>query len=157
VAAQSVAKRDDLFCRIKLGCKLRKGQRAVETARLSRADDLEDRLCGDATCALLGVAGDHGFDRFVAGHARVPRGQVKAVDAGCQLAHRRDDGRVVARGPQRALRLEQRAVQVLAGMLSVFVIDSLGSVMSGAVPNVFFNVVVLLTAAGPLWRPAREA
>jgi hypothetical protein len=52
---------------------------------------------------------------------------------------------------------EQTRRAVLAGLLSWFVIDSLGSVMSGAVPNVFFNVVVLLTAAGPLWRPAREA
>jgi hypothetical protein len=52
---------------------------------------------------------------------------------------------------------EQTRRAVLAGMLAWFVMDSLGSALAGAVSNVFFNVIVLLIAAGPLWRPARRA
>ncbi|RMG54343.1 MAG: hypothetical protein D6722_29115, partial [Bacteroidetes bacterium] len=44
---------------------------------------------------------------------------------------------------------------VLAGVLTWFVFDSLGSATSGHPSNVFFNVLVLLLAVGPLWRPAR--
>lgn len=44
---------------------------------------------------------------------------------------------------------------VLLGLLSWFVLDSTGSVASGNPSNVGFNVVVLLLAVGPLWRPAR--
>lgn len=45
---------------------------------------------------------------------------------------------------------------VLLSILSWFFLDSAGSVASGNVSNVFFNVIVLLMAVGPLWRPARE-
>ena len=43
---------------------------------------------------------------------------------------------------------------VLAGLLSWFFLDSAGSIASGNVSNAFFNVLVLLLAVGPLWRPA---
>lgn len=45
---------------------------------------------------------------------------------------------------------------VLMGLLSWFVLDSAGSIASGNVSNAFFNVIVLLLAVGPLWRPAKE-
>lgn len=45
---------------------------------------------------------------------------------------------------------------VLAGMLSWFVLDSAGSIASGNPSNALFNVIVLLIAVGPLWRPARS-
>lgn len=44
---------------------------------------------------------------------------------------------------------------VLIGILSWFVLDSAGSLASGNASNVFFNVILLLLAVGPLWRPAR--
>lgn len=44
---------------------------------------------------------------------------------------------------------------VLAGVLAWFCLDSAGSIASGNPTNVAFNVVVLLLAVGPLWRPAR--
>jgi hypothetical protein len=44
---------------------------------------------------------------------------------------------------------------VLLGMASWFVLDSSGSIASGNTPNVFFNLIVLLMAIGPLWRPAK--
>ncbi|MFM9864677.1 MAG: hypothetical protein ACKVRO_13825 [Micropepsaceae bacterium] len=44
---------------------------------------------------------------------------------------------------------------VLAGILAWFVLDSIGSIASGNASNAAFNVVVLLLAVGPLWRPAR--
>ena len=40
---------------------------------------------------------------------------------------------------------------VLAGALSWFILDSLGSVASGNESNAFFNIVVLFAAVGPLW------
>jgi hypothetical protein len=43
---------------------------------------------------------------------------------------------------------------VLTGMLSWFVLDSAGSIASGNASNAFFNILVLLLAVGPLWRPA---
>lgn len=43
----------------------------------------------------------------------------------------------------------------LAGVLAWFVLDSAGSITSGNVSNAGFNVLVLLTIVGPLWRPAR--
>lgn len=43
---------------------------------------------------------------------------------------------------------------VLVSILSWFVLDSLGSVTSGNPSNVIFNLVVLLIAVGPLWKPA---
>lgn len=45
---------------------------------------------------------------------------------------------------------------VLAGVLSWFVLDSAGSILSGNPSNAAFNVLILLAAVGPLWRPARE-
>jgi len=46
---------------------------------------------------------------------------------------------------------------VLAGVLSWFCLDSAGSIASGNPSNAAFNVLVLLAAVGPLWRPARDA
>lgn len=43
---------------------------------------------------------------------------------------------------------------VLASLLAWFVLDSAGSVASGNPSNLPFNVLVLLIAVGPLWRPA---
>ncbi len=44
---------------------------------------------------------------------------------------------------------------VLTGVLSWFFLDSAGSIASGNASNAFFNILVLLLAVGPLWRPAR--
>jgi hypothetical protein len=44
---------------------------------------------------------------------------------------------------------------VLASLLCWFVLDSAGSIMSGNASNAAFNLVVLLLAVGPLWRPAK--
>lgn len=44
---------------------------------------------------------------------------------------------------------------VLVGVLSWFCLDSAGSIASGNASNALFNVLVLLLAVGPLWRPAR--
>ena len=45
---------------------------------------------------------------------------------------------------------------VLAGVLAWFVLDGAGSIASGNPSNAVFNVLVLLLAVGPLWRPARD-
>lgn len=45
---------------------------------------------------------------------------------------------------------------VLAGLLAWFVLDSSGSIASGNASNALFNVIVLLLAVGPLWRPAKS-
>ncbi len=45
---------------------------------------------------------------------------------------------------------------VLIGVLSWFVLDSAGSIASGNPSNAFFNVIILLLAVGPLWKPARQ-
>lgn len=45
---------------------------------------------------------------------------------------------------------------VLAGLLAWFVLDSAGSIASGNPSNAIFNLVVLVAAVGPLWRPARD-
>jgi hypothetical protein len=44
---------------------------------------------------------------------------------------------------------------VLVGSLSWFCLDSAGSIASGNASNALFNIVVLLTAVGPMWRPAK--
>lgn len=44
---------------------------------------------------------------------------------------------------------------VLIGILSWFFLDSAGSIASSNGSNVLFNVLVLLLAVGPLWRPAK--
>lgn len=45
---------------------------------------------------------------------------------------------------------------VVYGLLSWCVLDSAGSIASGNSANALINVVVLLVAIGPLWRPARQ-
>ncbi|MEM8696695.1 MAG: hypothetical protein AAGE05_11800 [Pseudomonadota bacterium] len=45
---------------------------------------------------------------------------------------------------------------VLTGALSWFVLDSAGSIASGNASNALFNVIILLVAVGPMWRPARD-
>ncbi|WP_416906937.1 MAG: hypothetical protein ACMVO5_07685 [Polymorphobacter sp.] len=42
---------------------------------------------------------------------------------------------------------------VLASLLAWFLLDSAGSILSGNAINVLFNILVLLLAVGPLWRP----
>jgi hypothetical protein len=44
---------------------------------------------------------------------------------------------------------------VLAGLIAWFCLDSAGSIASGTPSNAGFNVVVLLIAVGPLWKPAK--
>lgn len=44
---------------------------------------------------------------------------------------------------------------VLAGVMAWFCLDSAGSIASGNASNAAFNVLVLLLAVGPLWRPAQ--
>ena len=51
---------------------------------------------------------------------------------------------------------EPTRLAVLIGLMSWFVLDSAGSIASGAASNAGFNLLVLLAAVGPLWRPARE-
>lgn len=43
---------------------------------------------------------------------------------------------------------------VLSGLVSWFLLDSTGSIASGNASNAVFNLVVLLVAVGPLWKPA---
>jgi hypothetical protein len=45
---------------------------------------------------------------------------------------------------------------VLTGILAWFFLDSAGSIASGNPSNAVINVLVLLLAVGPLWRPARS-
>lgn len=45
---------------------------------------------------------------------------------------------------------------VLAGVLAWFILDSAGSIASGNGSNAFFNILVLLLAVGPMWRPAKS-
>ncbi|MDR6156544.1 hypothetical protein QF023_000060 [Chryseobacterium sp. SLBN-27] len=45
---------------------------------------------------------------------------------------------------------------VLAGLIAWFLLDSAGSVASGNTSNAFINIVVLIIAAGPLWKPAQS-
>jgi hypothetical protein len=45
---------------------------------------------------------------------------------------------------------------VLVALLSWFILDSSGSIASGNASNAFFNIIVLLVAVGPLWRPAKD-
>lgn len=45
---------------------------------------------------------------------------------------------------------------VLTGTLAWFCLDSAGSIASGNASNAAFNVLVLLVAVGPLWRPPMD-
>jgi hypothetical protein len=45
---------------------------------------------------------------------------------------------------------------VLWSLLAWFFLDSSGSIASGNASNAFFNVIVLLIAVGPLWKPTIE-
>ncbi len=45
---------------------------------------------------------------------------------------------------------------VVTSLLAWFCLDSAGSVASGNPSNAGFNVLVLLLAVGPMWRPARD-
>ncbi|MDW3652529.1 MAG: hypothetical protein R8P61_35960 [Bacteroidia bacterium] len=45
---------------------------------------------------------------------------------------------------------------VLYGALSWFFLDSVGSIASGNASNALFNLLFLLLAVGPLWRPAED-
>jgi hypothetical protein len=45
---------------------------------------------------------------------------------------------------------------VVASLLAWFCLDSAGSIASGAPSNAAFNVLVLLLAVGPMWRPAQD-
>lgn len=44
---------------------------------------------------------------------------------------------------------------VLAGLLAWFALDSAGSIASGNPSNAAMNVIVLVAAVGPLWRPEK--
>lgn len=45
---------------------------------------------------------------------------------------------------------------VLAGLIAWFLLDSAGSAASGNTSNVFINIIVLIIATGPLWKPAQS-
>jgi hypothetical protein len=45
---------------------------------------------------------------------------------------------------------------VLTGLLCWFFLDSTGSIASGNPSNTLINILVLLLAVGPMWRPARN-
>lgn len=44
---------------------------------------------------------------------------------------------------------------VVTGAVAWFLLDSAGSVASGNASNAVFNILFLLLAVGPLWRPAK--
>lgn len=44
---------------------------------------------------------------------------------------------------------------VVTGAVAWFLLDSAGSVASGNPSNAGFNILILLLAVGPLWRPAK--
>ncbi|MGE0101903.1 MAG: hypothetical protein AB7H86_08835 [Blastocatellales bacterium] len=52
---------------------------------------------------------------------------------------------------------DQTRRAVVAGILAWFVLDSTGSVLAGAPSNVFFNILVLIIAVGPLWNSAKTS
>lgn len=45
---------------------------------------------------------------------------------------------------------------ILAGIISWFLLDSLGSITSGNPSNALINIIVLFIAVGPLWMPAKS-
>ncbi len=46
---------------------------------------------------------------------------------------------------------------VLISILCWFVIDNLGSVLSGNLNNAFTNIILLLLLVGPLWKAAKDS
>lgn len=50
---------------------------------------------------------------------------------------------------------DQTRRAIVAGLLAWFVLDSVGSLSAGVPSNAMFNVLVLLIAVGPLWKPTR--
>lgn len=50
---------------------------------------------------------------------------------------------------------EEVRKSVLAGLLAWFFLDSAGSILSGNPSNAFINILILLIAVGPLWKPAK--
>lgn len=52
---------------------------------------------------------------------------------------------------------DQTRRAVVAGILAWFVLDSTGSVLAGAPSNVFFNILVLIIAVGPLWKSVKTS
>ena len=44
---------------------------------------------------------------------------------------------------------------VVLGLLAWFIVDSAGSTLSGNPSNVVFNIIVLLSAVGPMWKAAK--
>ncbi len=44
---------------------------------------------------------------------------------------------------------------VLTSLLAWFVLDSSGSIASGNSSNVLFNILILIIAVGPMWKPAK--
>ena len=59
----------------------------------------------------------------------------------------------VKRKAEFARRLNSR--QRVTSLLAWFCLDSAGSLASGSPSNAAINVLVLLLAVGPMWRPAR--
>ncbi|TDK45579.1 hypothetical protein [Algoriphagus formosus] len=51
---------------------------------------------------------------------------------------------------------EETRKAILYGILAWFFLDSLGSITSGNSINALFNIIILLVAVGPLWRPAKD-
>ena len=45
---------------------------------------------------------------------------------------------------------------IVMGLLAWFVLDSSGSIASGNPSNAIINIIVLLIAVGPLWKPAKD-
>jgi hypothetical protein len=51
---------------------------------------------------------------------------------------------------------EETRKAILYGILAWFFLDSLGSITSGNSINALFNIIILVVAVGPLWRPAKS-
>ena len=50
---------------------------------------------------------------------------------------------------------EEVRKSVVGGILAWFFLDSAGSIASSNTSNAFINIIVLLIAVGPLWKPAK--
>ncbi len=51
---------------------------------------------------------------------------------------------------------EEVRKSVLISLFCWFILDSSGSIASGNSSNVFFNIIILFIAIGPLWKPTKE-